>query len=145
MEDSAIIQLLIKIIPLNVKSVDGASNLDDIVEVATGAGSYNTCALNSSGKVLCWGYGGNGQLGNDKSDNDNKLPVYVVDGDGSSTHLEGIVQISTGNNHSCALKTDGGVLCWGYGNDMVNLVITLAELVIKKIILLNALSVDGNG
>ena len=100
--------------PVNVKSVDGASDLDGIVEVSVG-GSH-TCALESGGKVLCWGEGNVGQLGNDKSDATNKLPTYVIDGDGSSTHLEGIVQIASGYNHSCALKTDGGVLCWGRGN-----------------------------
>ena len=97
--------------PVAVKSVDGASNLDDIVEV--GAGGHSVCALNSSGKVLCWGNGNIGQLGNDKSDQNNALPTYVVDGDGSSNHLENIVQITTGANNSCALKADGGVLCWG--------------------------------
>ena len=94
-----------------VKSVDGTSTLDDILEIS--AGGSTTCALESNGKVLCWGYGASGRLGNDNSDNENKLPIYVVDGDGSSTHLTGIVQITTGGGHSCALKTDGGVLCWG--------------------------------
>ena len=101
--------------PVSVKSVDGTSTLDDILEVS--AGSANACALNTSGKVLCWGFGTNGQLGNDKGDQTNKLPSYVVDGDGSSTHLTGIVQLAIGASHSCALKTDGGVLCWGNGSN----------------------------
>ena len=101
--------------PVQVKSVDGNSTLDGIVEIS--AGGATTCALKSNGKVLCWGFGSVGQLGNDKSDETNKLPTYVVDGDGSSTHLTSIVQISVGAGHSCALKADGGVLCWGEGKN----------------------------
>ena len=34
-------------------------------------------------------------------------PVYVVDGDGSSNHLSGIVQISVGIRvHTCALNSE---------------------------------------
>ena len=72
------------------------------------------CALTNAGKVLCWGAGTSGQLGNDaivSSDH----PVYVVDGDGSSTHLTSVVQISAGNGFSCALKNSGNVYCWGAG------------------------------
>ena len=35
------------------------------------------------------------------------FPVYVVDGNGSSDHLSGIVQISSGGEHNCALKLNG--------------------------------------
>ena len=67
MEDSAIIQLLAKDHPVSVKSVDGASELDGIVEISA-RWLLIVARLNSSGKVLCWGYGANGRLGNDKSD-----------------------------------------------------------------------------
>ena len=42
-------------------------------------------------------------------------PVYVVDGNGSSTHLTGIVQLSSGIDFTCALKNSGNVYCWGAG------------------------------
>ena len=53
-----------------------------------------------------------GQLGNDaivSSDH----PVYVVDGDSSSTHLTGIVQLSSGIDFTCALNNSGNIYCWG--------------------------------
>ena len=95
--------------------VDGdssANHLSGIVQIDTG--SLHTCALNSEGKVLCWGSGGSGQLGNDAEDFKDH-PVYVVDGEDSEDHLSGIVQIGAGSNHTCALKSNGKVLCWGYG------------------------------
>ena len=78
------------------------------------SGGEHTCALTSSGRVLCWGRGAEGQLGNDGlADKDH--PVEVVDGDGSTVPLEDIVQLSTGNDHTCALTEDGEVRCWGLG------------------------------
>ena len=109
---------------------DASSNRDHPVAVVDGNGStipfsgivqvslgdHHSCALKSDGGVLCWGYGGNAQLGNDASFN-RSYPVTVVDGDGSTTPLSGIVQISSGGNHTCALKSNGGVVCWGYGEN----------------------------
>ena len=60
--------------------------------------------------------GSNGRLGNDAAGS-TPHPVAVVDGDDSTTPLSGIVQISAGGSHSCALKEDGGVLCWGLGSN----------------------------
>lgn len=33
------------------------------------------------------------------------------------TGLVDVVQISTGDNHSCALQSDGVVACWGEDNE----------------------------
>ena len=95
---------------------DSTNHLRGIVQVS--AGNFHTCALKSNGKVLCWGLGDDGRLGNDATGSTNRhdTPVYVVDGDGSVDHLSGIVQVSAGNTHTCALNLDGGVLCWGVGS-----------------------------
>ena len=86
----------------------------DFFHQALSLGNNHTCALENTGKVLCWGEGASGRLGNDAED-DKDHPVYVVDGDGSEGHLTGIVEISLGNDFACALKNTGKVLCWGYG------------------------------
>ena len=98
--------------PVDVVDGDGSSTtpLTGIVQISSGY--YHTCALTSSGGVVCWGKGSSGQLGNDGTD-DKDHPVDVVDGDGSTTPLTGIVQVSVGPWHTCALTSSGGVKCWG--------------------------------
>lgn len=69
--------------------------------------NYHTCALTNSGAVFCWGANDKGQLG-DESATDRRVPV-LVSGLGS-----GVVAITTGGDHSCALTNAGSVQCWGY-------------------------------
>ena len=90
----------------------GNGVLGDIVQIS--AGFRHTCALNSSGNVLCWGYNNRGQLGDDSKSN-RSYPAFVVQSDGSSTPLNGVVQLSAGKFHTCALTSAETVLCWGDG------------------------------
>jgi cysteine-rich repeat protein len=78
------------------------------------AGSYHTCALLSSGDVVCWGYGAYGQLGygNTTSVGDDETPASVGSVDVGGT----VVQIAAGEYHTCALLETGAVRCWGYNN-----------------------------
>ena len=96
---------------------DESNTLSGIVQVVTG--STHACALTSGGNVKCWGYGGDGRLGNDcnTSCTNQNLPVDVKSADGSSTNLSGIVQVSVGVGHTCALTSMGSVKCWGNGSD----------------------------
>jgi len=77
------------------------------------AGYKHTCARTTTGNLQCWGYNGNGQLG-DNSTTDRLLPVAVM---GLSTSAEvgtaTAAVVATGWDHTCALTTGGGVKCWG--------------------------------
>ena len=78
-------------------------------------GGGHSCAVTKDKKVLCWGNNEDGELGDD-SNTARGYPVYVVDGNGSISHLTDIIEVAAGRQHNCALKSNGKVLCWGKGN-----------------------------
>jgi hypothetical protein len=73
------------------------------------------CALFSSGRVDCWGYGLDGELG-DGVFSESATPVAVVGVGGTGT-LTGVASLSSDGKGMCARLTSGGVDCWGYGGD----------------------------
>lgn len=83
--------------------------------LALAAGSAHTCVLLETGTVRCFGYGHYGQLGtgNRNSIGDDELPSSV----GQVPLAQRAIQLTCGNEHSCALLDNGSVRCWGYGLD----------------------------
>ncbi|WP_394932870.1 fibronectin type III domain-containing protein, partial [uncultured Ilumatobacter sp.] len=80
--------------------------------VSITADAFHTCALLSTGAVNCWGFNGNGQLGNGTT-TDSSVPVAVSAFTvGSAT----AVSITAGYFHTCALLNTGAVNCWGQNN-----------------------------
>jgi alpha-tubulin suppressor-like RCC1 family protein len=76
------------------------------------AGNDYTCALLSSGSMKCWGKNGAGNLGNGTYTSSN-IPVQV------SGLTSGVIAISAGGQHTCAVVGAGSAKCWGnneYGN-----------------------------
>jgi cysteine-rich repeat protein len=74
---------------------------------AVAAGGHHTCALLVSGGVMCWGADDRCQLGDGACLDDRA-------GRGDVLGLTaGVVQIAAGRDHSCALRVDGTVWCWG--------------------------------
>ena len=107
--------LLSKSYPVAVVAGDGsADNLSGIVQIS--AGQDHTCALTSGGQVRCWGSNQLGQLADGTTIGKN-YPLAVIAEKDSANNLSGIVQVSSGEKHSCALRHDGTVMCWGKGTD----------------------------
>lgn len=75
------------------------ANIDDIA-----SGGYHACAT-VSGDLYCWGLNGAGQLG-DGTTSGRNLPT-------NAPVITGVQRASLGEQHSCALKSDGAVWCWG--------------------------------
>ena len=99
-------------LPVQVKSADGNSFLTDIVQIS--AGYVHSMALKKDGTVWTWGRNDGGQLGNNNTSN-KSLPVQVKGGASGSEYLTDVVQVTAGNWHSMALKANGTVYAWGWG------------------------------
>jgi alpha-tubulin suppressor-like RCC1 family protein len=74
--------------------------------VAVAAGRGYTCALTAAGGVKCWGLNTYGYLG-DGTWASRSTPADVL-GLGS-----GVIALSVGDHHACAVGAAGGVWCWG--------------------------------
>jgi cysteine-rich repeat protein len=73
------------------------------------AGGHHTCVLSTGGAVRCWGYNGYGQLG-DGTTTSRPSPGDVTGLPG------GIVDLCTGQDHTCVALGTGEVYCWGRNN-----------------------------
>jgi len=78
----------------------------EVRAVALGTGTRHTCVAVQDGVPLCWGWNSVQQLGQSFMDKRSALPQPAAMG-GRFTIMGG------GSGHTCALRQDGAVLCWG--------------------------------
>lgn len=85
--------------PVRVRRLPNASE-----ELA--AGGEHTCVRRTNGRVVCWGAGWTGQMG------DGTTTTRLRPG-ANVRRLPGVMQVVSGYSHSCALRHTGRVACWG--------------------------------
>jgi alpha-tubulin suppressor-like RCC1 family protein len=73
---------------------------------AIASGSNHVCAITGAGGLKCWGDNNFGQLGNG-SNADSFAPVDVLG------LTSGVIAVTAGAQHTCALTRAGKALCWG--------------------------------
>jgi len=78
------------------------------------AGYNHSCAVREDGMALCWGIGSEDNLTPDQEPYE-KGQVKLTPTEGE------FQQIGAGHGHSCGLKTDGTLACWGNNNAISNM------------------------
>src|SRR5437588_8882278 len=73
------------------------------------AREYYACGVTTAGAAYCWGYNGDGELGNGTTTT-SPTPVAVS---GGLTWAA----VSAGLYHTCGVTTAGAAYCWGYNGD----------------------------
>jgi len=69
-------------------------------------GNAHTCAVRTDGSLWCWGLNSYGQLGNGTTD-ESSVPIRA----GATTW--NWAAVTTGALHSCGIRRDGTLWCWG--------------------------------
>lgn len=107
---------------LSLSSSSAASGEPASQPGATQAGALDlgadfSCAIVAGGQVKCWGSGGAGELG---------LPGVTQTGAADTPAAQPPIDlgpgftatsISSADFHTCAIRNDGSVVCWGYGGE----------------------------
>ena len=76
-------------------------------------GIGHTCVVKNNQGIDCWGGNQLGRLGDDTFIS-RGYPSHVVETDGDPTSkFSNAIQVVVGRAHSCALKEDATVYCWG--------------------------------
>ena len=70
------------------------------------AGHGHTCAVTNDGRLHCWGYNQSGEIGNGTSGDMQEAPYTIPE-------LSDVVQVTAGDQFTCALTGDGRLWCWG--------------------------------
>lgn len=74
------------------------------------AGQDFTCVTILADGVQCWGNDSQGQLGDGAAHVDSYFPVTV------GPLPAGVLEIRSGQGHTCSLQISGAVYCWGQNN-----------------------------
>jgi alpha-tubulin suppressor-like RCC1 family protein len=96
-------------LPRTVRAGSGTGATTGIVELFVN--QFSTCAVLTSSQARCWGFDGNGILGDGNTTNRN-LPRTVLNS-AATGPMTNVTNIGIGNSHSCFANTGGTAQCVG--------------------------------
>ncbi len=101
--------------------ISEGEELTDISQIS--ANGNHTCALKVTDKTIwCWGVANHYRIGpSGDAEETNRVVTYatkVTNLDGSD--LTNIEKVSVGHRHTCVIKTDSTVWCWGWNGKSAN-------------------------
>ncbi len=90
---------------------EGTSTANRVCAVTSVVAGYaHSCALHEGGAVSCWGSDGSTELGDASLGHYSAVPVEVAG-------VEDAVQLSAWWGHTCGVRRDGTVVCWGSNSE----------------------------
>jgi alpha-tubulin suppressor-like RCC1 family protein len=107
-----------KFLPVNVStsSTDKSGATVPLKGIkAISLGYAHSCLIDDKSNLWCWGKAGNDRLGvgDTSSDSAYTAKSYVFYSSGSSAIMGSVEKVSTAYNHSCLLRVDSTIYCWG--------------------------------
>lgn len=93
----------------NTVPADGNAWVSTLNWSTTTSGGFHACAIRATGTIYCWGRNDAGQLG--LGNNTDKLTETALPS-GSQSPLWS--KVSTGLRHTCGIRADATLYCWGY-------------------------------
>jgi hypothetical protein len=82
---------------------------------AISLGHAHSCIIDDKSNLWCWGKAGNDRLGvgDTSSESSYTSKSYVFYSSGSSAIMGSVEKVATAFNHSCLLRVDSTIYCWG--------------------------------
>jgi alpha-tubulin suppressor-like RCC1 family protein len=98
--------------PFSIRQVEVYQHPPKLKVIRVSSGSSHTCAILEGGRLVCWGEGARGKLGNNRTDNTSE-PVRVQRlVNNVRQFVDDALQVVAGDEHTCLLA-GGRVECWG--------------------------------
>jgi alpha-tubulin suppressor-like RCC1 family protein len=91
--------------------------LPPVQSIVSGDSANHTCAILVSGVVRCWGENNFGQLGLGNKNNNGDSPDELETTPAINLGISPVQQIAVNGGHTCALRVNSTLHCWGKNGD----------------------------